>query len=159
MLYARAEAHARLGRLDEARADWSRLVSVQEPDQSDPAPMGSILMRGWTGDVAGFLSDAEAAVSAGEVDRDWLINFADSACTALRGESLDPVLADRLGSAAVAWLRDARNLGAYDREGSWVFLTERQFDPIARRPEFRALIADLSFPADPFQAEVKMPSH
>jgi tetratricopeptide (TPR) repeat protein len=152
-LEGRAEALARLGRLDAARADWSRLASIREPGDPDLAPLGPILIRAWSGDASGFLDDAEAAVAAGSVTKDQLVTLARAACLAISRESSNAAVADRLGATATAWLLSARADGVFANQGAWKVLIDPHFDTIAQRPEFRDLKADLTFPTQPFASE------
>jgi serine/threonine-protein kinase len=149
-LRGRAEASARLGQLSASRADWARLVSLREAGDPDIAPLISVLIRAWSGDAAAFLTEAEAAIVARSVPRGELITFAGAACRAVTDANISPNLVDRLGASAVAWLRIAEADGAFLAQGSAAPLFDARFDPIARRADFRALRADLAFPADPF---------
>ncbi len=156
-LEGRAEAHARLGRLDAARADWSRLASIREPGEPDLAPLGPILIRAWSGDAAGFLADAQAAVAAGSVTKDQLVTLARAACLAISNVGSNATLTDRLGATAMAWLRSAQADGVFASQGAWKVLIDPRFDTIALRPEFRDLKADLTFPTQPFASETTAP--
>lgn len=156
-LYSRASVLARLGRLDEARADWASLSTVNEPGAPDPAPFGPILLRAWSGDPQVFLAEANAAIRAGLVNGDWMANFAQAACTAMLADGLDLETRGRLEQAALSWLDDARRLGAFQRAGAWTALLGAVYAPISDRPEFQQLLADLQFPSYPFTPQVVEP--
>ncbi len=149
-LRGHAEASARLGQLSASKADWSRLVALQEKGDPDIAPLISILIRAWSGDAASFLAEAEAAIGARVVPQDELITMAGAACRAITDASSNPTLADRLGASAVAWLRIAEADGAFLEQRAAAGVFDARFNPIIHRPEFRALRADLKFPANPF---------
>ena len=157
VLEGRAEANARLGRLDAARADWSRLASLQEPGKSDLAPLGPVLIRAWSGDAAGFLVDAEAAVAAGTVKNDEFVALSRAACAAITMVGSNALLTDRLSTVAVAWLLRAQADGVFAKEGEWKSLIDPCFDPITRRPAFHDLKDDLTFPIHPFASETTTP--
>jgi eukaryotic-like serine/threonine-protein kinase len=153
VLEGRAEVNARLGRSDAARSDWSRLVAIKEPDESDMSSLGPILIRAWSGEAAGFVVDAEAAVAAGAVKKYQLVTLARAACVAIATVRSNSSLTDRLGADAVAWILAARDDGVFASEGAWKDLIDPRFDPIARLPKFRDLKSDLTFPAQPFASE------
>ena len=156
-LEGRAEAHAHLGQVDAARADWSRLASIREPGEPDLAPLGPILIRAWSGEAAGFLADAQAAVAAGSVTKDQLVTLARAACLAISRVKSNAAVADRLGATAMAWLLSARADGVFANQGAWKVLIDPRFDTIALRPEFRDLKADLTFPTQPFASGTTAP--
>jgi tetratricopeptide (TPR) repeat protein len=155
-LRCRAEASARSSRLESARADWSRVVSLQDKGDSDIASLGTLLIRAWSGDAAGFLAQAETAISARSVPRDELITLAVAACGAIANAKPDARLTERLGASAVAWLRVAAADGAFAHQGAPVAISDTRIDPIAHRVEFRDLKADLAFPAYPFATTDEM---
>ena len=139
--------------LDAARADWSRLAAIKEPDQPDVGSLGPMLIRAWSGDAAGFLVDAEGAVAIGAVKKNELVTLARAACVAIANVRSNSALTDRLGADAVDWILAARDDGVFASQGAWKDLIDPRFDPIARRPGFRDLKSDLTFPTQPFASE------
>ena len=133
------------------------LASIREPGEPDLAPLGPILIRAWSGDVAGFLADAHAAVVARAVTKDQLVTLARAACLAISNVGSNAALTDRLGATAMAWLLSAQADGVFASQGAWKVLIDPGFDTIALRPEFRDLKADLTFPTQPFASGTTVP--
>ena len=115
------------------------------------------MIRAWSGDAAGFLVDAEAAVAAGAVKNNGFVALARAGCVAITMVSSNALLTDRLGAAAVAWLLRAQADGVFAKEGQWKSLIDPSFDRIAKRPAFRDLKDDLTFPIQPFASETTTP--
>jgi len=115
------------------------------------------LIRAWSGDAAGFLVDAEAAVAAGAVKNDEFVALSKAACVAITIVSSNALLTDRLSAVPVAWLLCAQADGVFAKEGEWKSLIDPCFDAIAQRPAFRDLKDDRTFPIQPFASETTTP--
>ena len=158
VLEGRAEANARLGRLDAARADWFRLASMPGPGEPDPFPLGPILIRAWSGDAAGFVVDAEAAVAAGAVKNNQFVTLARAACVAIPNRELGcrPERSTRRRRRRLAPCRPRRRRLREERE-SGKSLSIPASTPSRNALTFRDLKDDLTFPIQPFASETTTP--
>ena len=76
---------------------------------------------------------------------------ASAACGAIANAKSDARLTERLGAAAVALARSpCASEEPSPHQGACSSISDPRFDPIAHRPDFRALKTDLAFPANPF---------
>jgi eukaryotic-like serine/threonine-protein kinase len=155
-LRLRAEAHARLGRPDQARAEMDRCEPLEGDDFKG---LGPAFIAAWLGDHRRAMSevaslDAGATTAASRcVD---LARVAALASTAARSDpSFPPAERTRLAEAdavlALALLRRANSLHEFDREDRRCDLKDdRILGPFFDREDFRSLYLDLGFPADQF---------
>jgi hypothetical protein len=123
---------------------------------------GRGLTRGELGDPAGAADDARRAIGLSEGLSPSLWNLFQTACchAALAG------LAGRAGSGvsaaegseeatrAMGWLRRAVGVGY--RNANEVRI-ESALDPLRSRDDFRLIIMDLAFPAEPFAPTEPIP--
>jgi tetratricopeptide (TPR) repeat protein len=157
-----------LGRPAEARDGCDRAITIREvlvqevPKvsmyRSDLA--GSYRDRGLArrdlGDLAGAAADARRALALWDslpsrTGQEWFETAcARAALAGLAGRDGSGVSAAEATSeadVALALLREAVGMGYRNRDA---FRTEDALDPIRSRPDFRLLLDDLAFPADPF---------
>jgi tetratricopeptide (TPR) repeat protein/tRNA A-37 threonylcarbamoyl transferase component Bud32 len=155
-LRRRAEAFARLGKLDEARDDWKQFEAI---DGDDARGVGEALIPAWHGDHRQAMTelatlDADGAAAAPRCR--LLSRIAALASTAARSDAtLAPDERTRLAevdaSLALALLRRAASGHEFDREDRRCELLEDEaWTPFLDRSDFQSLILDLGFPADPF---------
>jgi tetratricopeptide (TPR) repeat protein len=158
----------RLGRTAEARDAAQRAVAlrealVRENSDSPTAPRGlasSLHSRAMArldlGETAGAAADARRALAlydalSSRSGEEW---FETARCQAVlaglagqAGAGLSAAQAPRQADAAMALLHKAVRMG-YRNAGT--FRTEAALDPLRDRDDFRLLMMDLVFPADPF---------
>jgi serine/threonine-protein kinase len=164
-----AVALRRLGRLSEARQLCERSVAAQEalvredPGQSDYFHQGraeSYLNRGLTsgalGDSAGAAADAHRAVAIFDAlppasGERWFLSACAHAALAgmadVHGSGVSAAEAAPEAEKAVALLREAVGLGYRNLDA---FRHEDALDPLRGRDDFKLLMMDLAFPAEPF---------
>jgi hypothetical protein len=113
------------------------------------------LARAAAGDLAGAVADARKALSLYEglpsrTVEDWFETACVHAALAgLAGSGVPAAEAEREADAAMALLRKAVGLGYRDADAVHA---EEALDPLRSRDDFRLLMLDLTFPADPFAA-------
>jgi eukaryotic-like serine/threonine-protein kinase len=158
----------RLGRIAEAREHSERAVAVrtalvkEEPRNSNYR--GSLaenyfnrgLARRALGDPAGAAADARRslelyAAKRSRSDKQWFfsacLNAALAGLSSQAGSGVSAAEGDEAAARAIGMLHKAVGMG-YRSAG--VFRTEDALDPLRGRDDFRLLLLDLGFPADPF---------
>ena len=166
-----AEAQRSLGRLVEARANCDQAIAIRElvikefPQVlQNRIRMGECRLRSGqlrvaAGDLPGAVADWRAAMASYEVlparERDGEPAMFEAGCHAMLAS-----VAGRAGSgiagpersseeeAAMVILRRIIAGGYHDSE----LIDESSLDPLRSRPDFRLLMMDVAFPADPFAA-------
>jgi len=157
-----------LGRTAEARDSYDQAIALRERlvVEHPKAPTyrgnlaGSFRRRGLArrdlGDPAGAAADVHRALAlydglATRSRDQWYetacCHAATAGLAATSGSGVSASEAVSAGDAAIALLKKSVALGYRDPNA---FRTESSLDPLRNRPDFRALMLDLMFPAEPF---------
>jgi serine/threonine-protein kinase len=163
----------RLGRPAEARDACDRAIAICEAliKEVPKVPMYRShlawslrrrgLARGDLGEFAGAAADARRALALWEglpsrTGQEWFVTAcARAALAGLAGRAGSGVSAAEAvteADAAMALLRRAVAMGYRSTD---VYRTEDALDPLRDREDFRLLMMDLAFPADPFAPDTK----
>jgi serine/threonine protein kinase/tetratricopeptide (TPR) repeat protein len=159
-----------LGRPAEARDRYARAIAVQEAmgqaQQTNP-PLRSLLacslrrlalVKGLTGDLAGASADTRRAVTLFEAlpsrsGFEWFETAgAHATLSALAGRGGSGVPAAEGTSEADRAMAGLRRAVAMGYRESDEYGREPALDPLRGRDDFRLMMMDLAFPADPFAA-------
>ncbi len=163
-----ADALRGLGRIDEALDGYRQAIAILEPmAKSSPAmpayrsDLASTvrrlgLARDAAGDLAGALADARQALALFEglpsrSDVEWYeMACVRSALAALAGRGAPGTSAVEAEPEAARAMDLLRKAVAEGYRNTAAIRTESALEPLRSRPEFRLLMDDLTFPADPF---------
>jgi serine/threonine-protein kinase len=156
----RARALARLRRFQEALVSWDRAVELAEPMRRTRIRTERAVFLVRSGDYRRAISEAEAIISSAP-NRTGLTIYnvacVESLASALAHADamLEPAArtsrAESLAARAVARLGQARAAGYFSDPANVAHIgRDPDLDPLRSRPDFRLLVQDLGFPADPF---------
>jgi serine/threonine-protein kinase len=152
-LVQQARAERLLGRDAEALADLQRASDFSERDKQFliRALRARVLAR--AADLAKVLAETAAVEAeaglAGSSDNGEALYHAAGAYALLSSRELGR--AEPYASRVVRLLNQARDSGYFTTPAELAgFASDHDFDPLRRRQDLQGLVADLSFPADPF---------
>jgi serine/threonine-protein kinase len=152
---SRAFALDQWGRTAEALADWDSASGLADDEARDGVRLGRARTLARMGRHARAAAEAAVVPASARNLAVAASVFAVAADAARADERLSmaerEAAAERYVARAVALLDRARRAGALDDPGTLADLTSaRDLDALRSRPDFRALMLDLAFPADPF---------
>jgi eukaryotic-like serine/threonine-protein kinase len=155
-LLRQAEAHTRLGRLDQASGEMERYEALQG-DKS--RGLGPVFILAWQGDHHRAMSEIAKLDGEGVAVAARCVELAQVAALASIAARSDPallplertLLAESDADSALADLRRAAAGHEFDREDRRCNLKDdRSLGPFFSREDFQAFYLDLSFPTDSF---------
>jgi serine/threonine-protein kinase len=151
---------ARLGRHAEAIADCDRAIALLDGEERDRVRILRVLALARSGDHARAAVEADALAEATTIpvgERSYAFACADAlASAAARNDpNMEPAerskRSEQLAARSMLLLARSRIAGFF-RDPAQINQLEKDpdFDSLRSRPDFRALLLDVAFPADPF---------
>jgi tetratricopeptide (TPR) repeat protein len=148
----RAEAFARLGRQEEARHDWDRMIELGEGQSSPNVRAYRAMALAHRGEHARAAAEMDAIFAAGQQIVNAFYNYACAyslaSAAALSDARLSAPerqrLAEQYASHSLDLLQKARTNGFFKTPGYVDYLSkDTDFDPLRSRDDFKKLIRQL----------------